>query len=65
MEHIQKNITNMSPEKVLQRGYSITLHNGRSINNIAQLQPGDEIKTIISNGEINSTIQTIKEGESS
>lgn len=65
MEHIQKNITNMSPEKVLQRGYSITLHNGRSINNIAQLKPGDEIRTIISNGKINSTIQTIKEGESS
>ncbi len=63
MEHIQKNITNMSPEKVLQRGYSITMFNGKSISNVSDLKTGDEIKTIILTGEINSTVNTIKEKE--
>jgi len=63
MEHIKKNITNMSPEKVLQRGYSITMFNGKSISNVSDLKTGDEIKTIILTGEINSTVNTIKEKE--
>ncbi len=64
LDHLEKNMINMSPEKVLQRGYSITLFKGKAIKNTSELNAGDEIKTIILNGEINSTVNKIKEGES-
>ena len=57
LDHLEKNMINMSPEKVLQRGYSITLFKGKAIKNTSELNAGDEIKTIILNGEINSTVK--------
>lgn len=58
LDNIQRNITNMSPEKVLKRGYSITLLNGKSVKQVDEVKKGDIIKTVLSKGQILSEIQS-------
>ncbi|NML20082.1 exodeoxyribonuclease VII large subunit [Pseudoflavitalea sp. G-6-1-2] len=52
---LEKNVENMSPEKVLQRGFSITMKNGEVIKDAAQVQEGDVLETRLANGVIRST----------
>jgi exodeoxyribonuclease VII large subunit len=63
LEHIRKQIKNMSPENVLQRGYSITLLNGKAIKNFEEVQPGETIKTTIFEGNITSIVQSTHKPE--
>lgn len=56
IENLEKNIENMDPKNVLNRGYTITLLNGKSIKDLAKVKPGDELQTIILDGEIKSTV---------
>ncbi|HUR11102.1 MAG TPA: exodeoxyribonuclease VII large subunit [Flavitalea sp.] len=58
---IEKNLRNIDPQNVLNRGYSITLLNGRAIKNISQVEKDDQLTTLIADGSINSTITTTKE----
>jgi exodeoxyribonuclease VII large subunit len=44
------------PEKILQKGYSITLHNGTIIKNPDQVSPGDDLETLLHKGKIRSRI---------
>lgn len=46
----------LHPDNVLKRGYSITLHKGKSISNADAAGVGDEIETILYNGKIKSKI---------
>jgi exodeoxyribonuclease VII large subunit len=61
--HIRKQIKNMSPENVLQRGYSITMLNGKSLKNFEDVQPGDTMNTIIFEGHITSIVQSTHKPE--
>ena len=45
------------PQRLLSRGYSITLHNGRAVRDPKALKPGDEIETRLEKGTIRSTIK--------
>ena len=47
----------LNPERLLQLGYSITLHNGHILRSPSQLQPGDEIETKLKNGTIVSVVK--------
>lgn len=58
LDYTEKNIANMSPEKVLKRGYSITLMNGKVVKQSDEAKKGDVIKTILSKGQILSEIQS-------
>ena len=58
--NIEKNIGNMSPEKVLKRGYSITRLNGKAIKSIGKVREGDSLKTVVFDGQINSTVESIE-----
>jgi exodeoxyribonuclease VII large subunit len=53
----------MSPENVLQRGYSITLLNGKAIKGFEEVQPGDTINTTILEGNIKSIVQSTHKPE--
>lgn len=59
----ERNITNMSPEQVLRRGYSITLHNGRAVTTTEELQVGDIIQTVTADGSITSKIESTQQKE--
>jgi exodeoxyribonuclease VII large subunit len=56
---IEKNVDNMSPANVLKRGYSITLLNGKSVTNISQVKNGDVLNTLVHEGNILSTVNSI------
>ena len=58
LDHTEKNIANMSPGKVLKRGYSITLMNGKAVKQSDEVKEGDIIKTLLSKGQILSEIQS-------
>jgi exodeoxyribonuclease VII large subunit len=57
---LESEINILSPERVLQRGYSITMIHGKLVKNIEEIGNGEEIQTILANGEINSTVVSKK-----
>lgn len=53
---LEQQVKAASPEHLLQRGYSITLKNGRAVTDASLLQPGDELITRLAQGEIRSVV---------
>ena len=49
-------LADASPERLLARGYSITLKEGRAVKDASMLQPGDVIVTRLYRGEVRSTL---------
>ncbi|MDR0658948.1 MAG: exodeoxyribonuclease VII large subunit [Mediterranea sp.] len=56
LELLRQRITDASPEKLLQRGYSITLRNGRAVTDVSQIKPGDVLTTRLAKGEVRSEV---------
>ncbi|MCX6267718.1 MAG: exodeoxyribonuclease VII large subunit [Bacteroidetes bacterium] len=61
---IKKNIDLLNPVNVLNRGYSITLVDGKALTSVDQAKAGSQLKTILADGKIISTIQSVKKAES-
>lgn len=53
---LRQRISDASPERLLSRGYSITLKNGKIVTDASQLLPGDEITTRLDKGSVTSTV---------
>lgn len=56
LELLQQRISDASPEKLLNRGYSITLKDGKVVTNASQLHSGDELVTRLAKGTVKSVI---------
>lgn len=56
LDHAEALCEALSPEKVLQRGYSITMHNGKVLNNAQEIQPGDVLETRLADGNVQSQV---------
>ena len=56
LELLQQRLADASPEKMLARGYSITLKDGKVVENAAMLNEEDEIITRFYRGEVASVI---------
>jgi exodeoxyribonuclease VII large subunit len=57
--NFEKNIGNMSPENVLKRGYSITRLDGKAVSSVGQVNKGDQLKTVVFDGQIDSTVESV------
>ncbi|MGN6420386.1 MAG: exodeoxyribonuclease VII large subunit [Pseudobacter sp.] len=55
LTQLERNVANMNPEKVLQRGFSITMKDGKVIKDADEVKEGDIIETVLHNGTISST----------
>ena len=53
---LRQRLADASPERLLARGYSITLKEGRAVKDASTLQPGDVIVTRLYRGEVRSTL---------
>lgn len=53
----ETNLKLVSPQYILERGYSLTTKRGKVVLNTAELIAGDEINTRFANGSVNSTIK--------
>ena len=64
LNSLQRQMELLDPQRILNRGYSITLANGRPLTQVSALKPGDEIETRLSSGRIKSTVtHTITDDE--
>ena len=61
LEALCDKVALLSPRNILNRGYSLTMHNGQYITSATQLQPGDVITTHFRNGSARATVQLTKE----
>ena len=57
LEQLELTAKSLDPQLLLQRGYSITLHNGRTVHDPKQLKPGDTVETRVEKGTFKSIIQ--------
>ncbi len=60
IKNLERMVDVMSPIHTLRRGFSITTVNGRIVTGIRDVQPGDEIKTTVTDGSLSSTIGSIE-----
>jgi exodeoxyribonuclease VII large subunit len=60
LSSMKKNITNMNPQNVLKRGYSITLLKGKAVRSFEQVIEGDLLETLIHKGQITSIVKSSK-----
>ena len=56
MELLEHRVDAVNPEKLFQRGYSITRSNGRVVRSPEQLKAGDEIETTMEKGTVKSVV---------
>lgn len=57
IELLRQRVTDASPEKLLKRGYSITLKDGKAVTDASLLKPGDVITTRLKKGSVISTVK--------
>ncbi|MDR1380135.1 MAG: exodeoxyribonuclease VII large subunit [Tannerella sp.] len=63
LESMARSVNSLDPREVMKRGYSITLHDGRVVRNTDGLKAGDVLKTVVYEGALVSTVQTIETKE--
>ena len=49
-------VDSASPEKLLKKGYSLTLLDGKVVTDASQLKPGDEVETRLAKGKFRSKV---------
>ena len=53
---MEQRIESVNPERLLERGYSITWHHGKAVRDVNELKTGDEIETRLQKGVIKSKV---------
>lgn len=56
IEMLEVLLKSHDPQRLLSRGYSITLLNGRAVRDPQQLKAGDVLETRVEKGTIKSTV---------
>jgi exodeoxyribonuclease VII large subunit len=59
---LESNIKHLNPRNVLKRGYSITYSNGKAIKAESDVKEGDDVRTVLYNGELFSRVERKKKG---
>ena len=57
---METTVTLVSPQSLLQRGYSLTLHHGRVVKSIADVAPGETLETLLADGSVTSRVENIE-----
>ena len=59
LELLEQQTQHSDPKKLLQRGYSMLLKDGKIITSVKQLKNGDTLQTQLKDGQLIATVQTI------
>lgn len=59
MSLIEASIRHLDPKNVLNRGYSITLVNGKALTSVDEVRIGDIIQTVLVDGSVESSVDQI------
>jgi exodeoxyribonuclease VII large subunit len=57
---IEEKLRLIDPKNILQRGYSLTMVNGKIIKSVSLINQGDNIETHFSDGTVESKVETIQ-----
>lgn len=57
LDNFEKHLNLISPETIMQKGYTLTTKDGKIVKNPDTVKKGDEIKTLFSEGEIISIVK--------
>ena len=57
LELLRQRVADASPDKLLRRGYSITLKDGKAVTDAASLNPGDQLVTRLAKGSFTSEVR--------
>ena len=64
LELLRQRTDDASPVKLLKRGYSITLKNGKAVTDVSSLNVGDTLVTRLAQGEVISVVSSSRAHES-
>ena len=56
LQKIEQKFQYINPQTLLQKGYTLTYHNGKRATGSKQLQPGDKISTVFHDGQVESKV---------
>jgi len=56
LEHLETMLSLLDPQKVLERGFSMTLKEGQLINDWSDLEVGDTIESVLAKGRVKSKV---------
>jgi exodeoxyribonuclease VII large subunit len=59
LQALQLQADALHPKSVLDRGFSITLHQGKRLRSLSEVKPGDELQTLLADGSIDSRTERI------
>ena len=57
LELLRQRVADASPDKLLSRGYGITLKDGKAVTDAASLNPGDQLVTRLAKGSFTSEVR--------
>ena len=57
IDNLSDKVNLLSPQNTLNRGYSLTLHNGHAVTDASQLTAGDELVTHFKSGKVISEVK--------
>lgn len=63
LELLQQRLSDVSPERLLARGYSLTLKDGQVVRDASLLQAGDCLETWLQKGKVQSVVKTTSGSE--
>ena len=63
LEMMEKSLSLVSPEAILNKGYSLTMCGGKVVSSVANLRKGDVITTYLRDGNVESVINKCEEYE--
>lgn len=58
LDQLATTVELVSPQSLLQRGYSLTLHQGCVVKSVTNLAPGETIETLLADGSVVSRVET-------
>ena len=59
LDLLSQRLIGLDPNRLLKRGYSITLKNGRTVRDVSQLKEGDELETRFEHGTVRSVVNQV------
>ena len=63
IKQLHLRLNNLNPQKVLERGYSISYINGRIVRDVSRIKARDELETRLANGRVLSTVKQVQKEE--
>ena len=60
LDNMEKTVQLVSPQSLLERGYSLTLHNNKVIKHVTDLAEGEIIETLLADGSVKSRVENIQ-----